>query len=474
MAQIGTKNKDAFKEQLGVLDKKGKREWIYPKQVSGFFYKARNAFGFVLLAVLFGTPFIKIDGHPFMLFNILERKFIIFGIPFFPQDFFLLALSMISFIVFIALFTVVFGRLFCGWACPQTIFMEVVFRKIEYWIEGDANAQKRLNAAPWTQEKIIKKTAKHTIFYVISFLIAHTFLSYLIGVDELKKMITEGLAENWKTFLILVVFSGAFYMVFAHMREIVCIVACPYGRMQSVLLDSNSIVVAYDFIRGEPRGKMKKEASEVLTTEAKGDCIDCKLCVQVCPTGIDIRNGTQLECINCTACIDACDEVMEKIEKPKGLIRYDSMNGIKNGKKLSFNWRMAAYSTVLVVLLSIIAISLSMRSDVQVNVMRTPGLMYQEINKTTVANVYNVTLVNKTFGDKEITLKLQDGQAGVIKVVGNQKSFKLKPQEVLKGTFLIEIQKKDIQETNMKFKVMVYDNGKLISDIKTSFMAPAE
>ncbi len=460
---------EGFREQLGVLEKTGKRHWIYPKQVNGFYYKARTAFGVLLLGALFGIPFLKINGHPFMLFNILERKFIIFGVPFFPQDFFLLALTLITFVVFIALFTVVFGRLFCGWACPQTVFMEMVFRRIENWIEGDANAQKRLDASPWNKEKIIKKTIKHTLFILVSFAIAHTFLSYLIGVDALLAMIREGIAQNWLTFLILTLFTGAFYAVFAFVREIVCIVACPYGRMQSVLLDSNSVVVAYDFVRGEPRGKIKKGDET-----PKGDCVDCKLCVQVCPTGIDIRNGTQLECINCTACIDVCDEVMEKVGKPKKLIRYDSINGIKTGKKLKLTGRMMGYSAILVLLLSIISVALFSRAEIQANIMRTPGMMYQQIDDQTVANLYNITLVNKTFEEKTITLALDENQKGKIKLVGNQTAFKLKPQEILKGTFFIEIPNKEIKESNLKFKVKVFSENKLITEVKTSFLAPAE
>lgn len=460
---------ESFREQLGVLERTGKRHWIYPKKVNGFYYKARTVFGIVLLTALFGMPFIKINGHPFMLFNILERKFIIFGVPFFPQDFFLLALTLITFIVFVALFTVVFGRLFCGWACPQTIFMEMVFRRIEYWIEGDANAQKRLDASPWNKEKIFKKTLKHFLFFLVSFVIAHTFLSYLIGIDALFAMMREGIAAHWLTFLILLVFTGAFYAVFAFVREIVCIVVCPYGRMQSVLLDSNSVVVAYDFVRGEPRGKIKKGAESL-----KGDCIDCKLCVQVCPTGIDIRNGTQLECINCTACIDACDEVMEKIGKPKKLIRYDSMQGIKSGKKFKITGRMVGYSAVLVLLLAIIGVALFTRDEIQTNIMRTPGMMYQKIDAHTVGNLYNITLVNKTFDEKTVTLALEEKQAGTIKIVGNQKEFRLKPQEVLKGTFFIQIPNSEIKESVLKIKVKVFSENKLIEEIKTYFLAPAE
>jgi len=461
--------KEGFREQLGVLDKKEGRTWIYPKQVNGFFYKARTAFGVILLVILFGMPFIKVNGHPLMLFNILERKFIVFGVPFFPQDFFILALALVAFIVFIALFTVVFGRLFCGWACPQTVFMEMVFRRIEYWIEGDANAQKRLNESPWTASKIFKKSLKHSVFFGISFLIAHTFLSYLIGVDEVKKVITEGIAENWKVFLALILFTGAFYTVFAFVREIVCIVACPYGRMQSVLLDSNSIVVAYDTLRGEPRGKIKKGDET-----PKGDCIDCKLCVQVCPTGIDIRNGTQLECINCTACMDVCDEVMVKIDMPKKLIRYDSLNGIQAGEKLRFSGRIMGYSVVLLVLLGIIGAALFTRKEVQVNIMRTPGMMYQQIDDQTVANLYNAALVNKSFETKEIRLELAEGQKGKIRLVGNQKTIRLKPQEITKATFFIEIPNKSIEASSLEFRVRVLVNNKHLTDIKTSFLAPSD
>ncbi|MFN3315845.1 MAG: 4Fe-4S dicluster domain-containing protein, partial [Raineya sp.] len=249
----------------------------------------------------------------------------------------------------------------------------------------------------------------------------------------------------------------------------VCIVACPYGRMQSVLLDSNSIVVAYDFVRGEPRGKIKKGDAT-----PKGDCVDCKLCVQVCPTGIDIRNGTQLECINCTACIDVCDEVMEKVGKPKNLIRYDSMNGIKTGKKLKITGRIVGYSAVLVLFLTIICVALFSRREIKANIMRTPGMMYQQIDANTVANLYNITLVNKTFEEKTITLALDEQQAGKIKLVGNQNEIKLKPQEILKGTFFIEIPNKEIKESNLKFKVKVFSENKLITEIKTSFLAPAE
>ncbi|HEM48577.1 MAG TPA: 4Fe-4S binding protein, partial [Caldithrix sp.] len=278
-------NKENFRDKLSTVDQQGKRVWIFPKKPSGPFYSARTWMSLLLIIILFSGPFIKINGKPILLLNILERKFIIFGIGFWPQDFYLFVLATITLIVFIVLFTVVYGRLFCGWACPQTVFMEMVFRKIEYWIEGDAQKQRQLNKTPMNFQKFIKKASKHTIFYAISFLIGNTFLAYIIGIEELKKIITDPPSQHLVGLTAMILFSGTFYYIFAFFREQVCTLVCPYGRLQGVLLDQNSIVVAYDFIRGEPRGKIRKNEAG----HKKGDCVDCNQCVEVCPTGIDIR-----------------------------------------------------------------------------------------------------------------------------------------------------------------------------------------
>ena len=252
-------DKEAYRDKVATVDDRGKRVWIYPKKPSGRYYNARKWVSYVLLVILFGLPFIEVGGQPLVLFNILERKFILFGMLFMPQDFHLFVLAMLTFIVFIVLFTVVWGRIFCGWVCPQTIFMEMVFRRIEYWIEGDANAQRRLNKAPWTTDKIVKKTAKQVIFFTISVLIANVFLAYIISMDEVLRIAREPISQNWEGFVAMILFSGAFYFVFSYLREQVCIAVCPYGRLQGVMLDNNSIVVHYDHVRGEPRGKMQKK-----------------------------------------------------------------------------------------------------------------------------------------------------------------------------------------------------------------------
>jgi cytochrome c oxidase accessory protein FixG len=480
-----------YRDTLNILDTQGKNKKMYPKQVNGTLYKLRNIFGWLLLAFLFTAPFVKIGGQPLLLFNIIERKFIIFGQIFFPQDFPIFALAMLTFIVFIALFTVVFGRVFCGWACPQTIFMELIFRKIENLIEGDANQQRKLDAAEWTNEKIFKKTLKHTIFIAISFVIANIFLAYLVGVEALQQLITHSPLHHVRLFISLVVFTMVFYYVFAKFRELVCIIVCPYGRLQSVLLDKKSIVVAYDFVRGEPRGKLQKDNSAAtlskqannnqsknnqtkITTEEntpKGDCIDCKLCVQVCPTGIDIRNGTQLECINCTACIDVCDEVMLKIDKPTKLIRYDSMQGIAEKIPLRFNSRIVAYSVVLVALMGLLSYFLLSRKPVEITILRTPGMLYQQPDSLTISNLYNLELVNKTNEKTEITLKIKE-DIGIIKFVSQEKTLTLQGQEIFKTSFFIYIPKNKIQKMNTKLYIQAYRHGELMSETKTSFAAP--
>ncbi len=460
-----------FRDNVGILDRQGGTKRMYPKSVDGFLFKARSIFGYSLLVFLFVAPFLKVDGQPLLLFNILERKFIIFGQLFFPQDFPIFALAMLIFIVFIVLFTVVFGRVFCGWACPQTVFMELIFRRIEYWIEGDANAQRRLNEGKWTNEKIWKKTLKHALFWIISFLIANTFLAYLVGIDELQKLTTHSPFENIILFVSLVIFTTVFYYVFAHFRELVCIIVCPYGRLQSVLLDNRSIVVAYDFVRGEPRGKINK--NEAVVTPPKGDCIACGLCVQVCPTGIDIRNGTQLECINCTACIDACDEVMVKIGRPKKLIRYDSIDGITQKKPLQFTARIAAYTTVLVLLVSVLTYLLASRKAVEMVVLRAQGLLYQQPDALTISNLYNLELMNKTAQKLDLTLKLKN-EIGSIRFVNvNQSaSITVQGQEVFKTSFFILIPKKNLHTYKTKLQIEAYTNGKLMTVTETSFASP--
>lgn len=453
-----------FRDKISIVSKEGKRKWIHPRKPKGKLYNLRTWFSVFLLAILFGTPLIKYDGHPLFLFNFIERKFVLFGFAFVPQDFYLFGLAMISIIVFVILFTVIFGRLFCGWACPQTVFLEMVFRKIEYWIEGDAGKQRKLNSDPWTGSKIFKKFSKWGIFYFISFLIGNTFLAYIIGIDELLKIVTDNPSNHLSGLFLILLFTSAFYFVFAYFREYACIYVCPYGRLQGVLLDKNSIVIAYDYKRGEPRGKIKKNEER-----NSGDCIDCKMCVDVCPTGIDIRNGTQLECVNCTACIDSCNTVMDKINKPRGLIRYDSAVGIETGKKFKVTTREIGYSVVLLVLIALQIILFANRKEIDVTLLRTPGLLYQEQPDNRITNLYNINLANKTLNEVPITLKLQ-GLDGEIKMIGND--FNLAPAGIIEGKFIVYVERDKIKMMNTPFTVQIYAGDKLLNELESSFNAP--
>src|SRR6478609_6861245 len=449
---------EQFRDSIGTVDEKGKRLWVYAKKPSGYYHRLRIAVTIVLLSLLFSGPFIRIGGQPLLLLNIFERKFVILGQAFWPQDFVLLAITLLTFFVFIILFTVVFGRIWCGWMCPQTLFMEMVFRKIEYLLEGDANEQRKLNNGPMTINKFWRKGVKHLLFLSISILIAHTAMAYLIGVDETLSIIRHSPSDHMAGFIGLVSFTAIFYSLFAYFREQACIAVCPYGRLQGVLLIKDSIVVAYDWLRGEPRGKMKK--SSTVETQ-KGDCIDCKLCVHACPTGIDIRNGTQLECVNCTACIDACDEVMLKINKPKGLIRYASYTSIQNGVQKLLTPRVIGYSAVLVVLLGLLSFTLATRSDIETSIFKVPGTLYQRGEDGTISNLYNIEFVNKTFNDLPIELKIESPLEAVL-VKADSKPVVVPAEGLLKTVYFIRIPSDKILHAKTEIYLGIYQENELM------------
>lgn len=463
-----TLHDDSFRDSIATIDKQGKRSWIYPKKPSGPHYNRRTLVSIVLLALMFSGPFLKVNGHPLMLFNVLERKFILFGVAFWPQDFHLFVLAMITFMVFIILFTALFGRLWCGWACPQTIFMEMVFRKIEYAIEGDYMQQKALDKQAANPSKFFKKLLKHSIFFLISFLIANTFLAYIIGIEQLGKIVSEPPSQHLGGFLALVAFTGVFYGVYARFREQACIVVCPYGRLQGVLLDKNSVVIAYDYKRGEPRGKMHKNEQRTL-----GDCIDCHQCVHVCPTGIDIRNGTQLECVNCTACIDACDSIMEKVNLPKGLIRYTSEEAIRTGSRFKITTRIKGYSAVLLILVTSLIFLLSTRNDVELTLLRTPGMLYQEQSNSRVSNLYNVKLVNKTFHDIPVEFKVVQPEGASIQWAGKG-IHSVKEEEIAEGSFFVLVPKSAMTSPKIDIRIEVLSEDAIIERAKSSFIGPIQ
>ncbi|UOR04220.1 cytochrome c oxidase accessory protein CcoG [Hymenobacter aerilatus] len=460
---------ESFRDSIATVDAEGKRVWLYPKQPKGALYRARTWISYGLLALLFAGPWLRINGLPVLLLNLPARKFIIFGQIFWPQDFFILLLAMMTFVVFVILFTVVYGRVFCGWVCPQTIFMEMVFRRIEYFFEGDAPQQKALDKAEWNWNKTWRKTGKHAVYLLISFLIANTFLAYIIGSEELVKIITDTPAEHLGGLTSMVLFTGVFYAVFARFREQVCTIACPYGRLQGVMLDKDSLVVAYDYQRGEPREKMRK--NKVRTA---GDCIDCHQCVQVCPTGIDIRNGAQqLECTNCTACIDACNNIMAMVNLPPNLIRHASENNIATGTKFRVTGRIKALSAVLTVLLVVMTGLLVSRANVAATVLRTPGQLFQKTDHGTITNLYNISVINKTNQPYPIELRILEPANGNISLVGTD-GLKLPAQGITEGVFFAELPASELHTTSSKIRIGVFSGGKLITEENTKFLAPPQ
>ena len=459
-----------FREHLATADKQGRRMWIYPRRPKGSLTRARTWMSWLLLGVMFGGPFVKIDGNPLLMMNIVERKFVILGQVFWPQDLPIFAVAMLIFLTGIIIFTAAFGRLWCGWTCPQTVLMEMVFRKIEYWIEGDAHEQRALTKAPWTGRKIAKRVGKQAIFLALSFVVGNTLLSYIIGIEKLYAIVTDNPANHLKGLTFMILFTGVFYGIFARFREQACTFICPYGRFQSALLDENSIVVAYDYKRGEGRGILQRSKSlEARKAEGKGDCVDCRQCVTVCPTGIDIRDGTQMECVNCTACIDACDSVMDKIKRPRGLIRYASLNGIERGEKLRMTPRLIGYAVVLTALIALFFYLLFTRTDVQTTLLRAPGALFQQMPNGKISNLYVVKAVNKTHREIDVALKLEN-VAGDIKVLGQ--ALKVPAEKLVEASVLIELDPATLGGGNLPLQVGVYEGTRRVELLKTIFVGP--
>lgn len=457
----------SFKDQISTVNEDGKkRKWLYPKLIRGELYRFRNIFACFLLIFLFSAPFVKLNGEQLILMNVLERRFAFFGVLFTPQDFYLFVFGTLIFVVFIVLFTAVFGRVFCGWACPQTIFMEMVFRRIERLIEGDTLQRKKLDAGPLTLEKGVKKTVKHSIFLFISFTISNVFLAYIIGSDQLLQIIRDPLNSHIGGFVAISVFTLVFYAVFSHVRELVCTVVCPYGRLQGVLLDSSSMIVAYDFIRGEPRGKRKRGVEDT----NKGDCVDCGLCVDVCPTGIDIRKGTQMECINCTLCIDACDMVMLKIDRPKRLIGFMSDEQMESRKSFVISKRVYSYMAILIVMSTVLGYLIMKRTDVETTILRASGTLYQIRDDGQVSNLYNAEFYNKT--NRPVNFEVVAAEKGVsIQYVTKPKV--LEKSSSMKITFFVLRPLKSIKTYKSDLKLQVLSEGEVLEDIETTFIAPS-
>ncbi|MCT2560786.1 cytochrome c oxidase accessory protein CcoG [Chryseobacterium herbae] len=460
---------DTFRNSVGTMDEMGKRKWVFPRKPKGKYTNYRNYASYIMLAIFFGLPFVKINGNPFLLINVIDRRFFILGQPFYLQDFFILALGAVTSVIFVMLFTVVFGRIFCGWLCPQTLFMEMVFRKIEYLIEGDRNKQMKLDRQEWDAEKIRKRLIKWSVFAFISMIIAHFMFMYIVGYEELFRIMSEGPQEHPLKFITMIFFTMTFYFVFAWLREQVCTLVCPYGRLQGVLIDKQTINVYYDFKRGEGRSKWRN--NEDRKAAGKGDCIDCHQCVVVCPTGIDIRNGQQLECVNCTACIDACDEVMEKVGLPKGLVRYATEAEIENQDSFKFTSRMKVTTVFLALLIGFLGFLMYDRGSMEAKFIKPAGSTFF-IKDGKITNTFIYTLLNKSNEKKTLTIKVMTPAHAEISYFGSEKII-LKGDQILKGNINITFPEEDIKLSKQNMVIGVFDEkGEMLDSFETTFEGP--
>lgn len=449
-------------DSVTTINEDGSRYFVHAADVHGRYTLLRRASAVLLIAIYVMLPFIRINGEPAVFLDLAHQKLHLFGITLMFQDLWLMFFLITGLGFFLFLVTSILGRIWCGWACPETVFLDHVFRRVERFIEGDAQDRRKLDRAPWTAGKIVRRSLKHGIYILLCALIAHMFLSYFVSLPALYEMVHRSPFENWSVFVFVLVLTGILYFNFAWFREQFCIVLCPYGRLQSALIDDNSIVVGYDERRGEPRGKAG-------TTD--GDCVDCRRCVQVCPTGIDIRQGLQLECISCAACVDACDEVMEKLGRKPGLVRHDSMNALA-GKATKF-LRPRLFLYLFLMLLGAGAFLYATRqvSPVIVSALRMEGAPYFR-DSTTVRNNYLLRLVNKRATAQTYTVNIHSPVASLEVAGGNDKTVPLGGGEEIQEPLILSVPDADF---GGQFEVEIFikdETGKVVAARSVPFLGP--
>ena len=465
-----TEEHDHFRNELASVARDGRRKWIYARQPSGPLYRARTIVSWFLLAFLFLAPFVTIGGQPLMMLNVLERRFVLLGVLFRPQDFHVVVLLALTSLVTVVLATVVVGRVWCGWLCPQTVFMEMLFRKLEYLIEGSAEQQVRRERGARTADRVIRRTVKHAVFFSLSFVIANVFLAWIIGAGPLKNIVTAPPSEHLAGFVAIILFSLVFYMVFVRFREQACILACPYGRMLSALTDARTVTVTYDWRRGEPRSRLLRTKAEN-AAEANGDCIDCHQCVTVCPTGIDIRNGVQLECVNCTACIDACNGVMTRIGRPRGLIRFTSEHALRHGATRWISGRAAAYAGVWLLLVAVVTIVQARRADLDVLILRQPGTLYTTVAGGDVANFYNVQAFNRTGSGRRFTIEVVEPAGATVTSLGELGT--VAPYGLSEGRVMLRVPSRALAGASTPVRFAVRSDKEIVQVVDSAFLGPA-
>ena len=457
-----SKQNQPNRESVTTINRDGSRKFLHPADVSGKFTDWRRIFALILIGVYVALPWIPINGNPAVFLDVAQRRFHLFGLTFAAQDLWL-AFFFITGVGFSLFFiTALFGRLWCGWACPHTVFLEHVYRRIERWIEGDSAKRKQLDQQPWTADKIKKRGLKHAIFAFVSLFIAHMFIAYFISIPQLYHWMQNSPTEHWGAFVFVFIASAIIYFNFAWFREQLCLVICPYGRLQSALIDDDSIIIGYDEKRGEPRGKARQTGI--------GDCIDCTRCVQVCPTGIDIRQGLQIECVGCANCIDACDTIMTKLNRPTGLIRYDSQNGLAAKKKRILRPRIAIYFVLMLIGATAMTLSAMQLRSANMNVVRMTGSPYF-ITEDTVRNQFMLRVINKTSETKTYTVHCDAGEQ-IYTLGGNEDGITVEPMGEEVRPVIITVGKENYTGRFPVELSLIAPDGHAIITRKAEFVGP--
>ncbi|TWT66838.1 Ubp3 associated protein Bre5 [Posidoniimonas polymericola] len=457
---------------LSTLEHDGSRRWLHPRLAKGVFWARRRIVAYVLIAVYALLPFIKIGGKPAILLDVANREFTFFGFTFLPTDTVLLAVFMVMLFLSIFFVTAIAGRVWCGWACPQTVYLEFVFRPIERFFSGRSGkggAPDMKVAGPW-------KAVMYLVYLAICLHLANTFLAYFIGADKLHEWIWT--STPWKhpgSFALVAAITGLMMFDFCYWREQLCIIGCPYGRFQSVMLDRSSAIIGYDEKRGEPRGKGRDRAAAGL-----GDCVACNMCVAVCPTGIDIRQGLQLECVGCAQCIDACDSVMDKIGLPKGLIRYSSQAALDGAPTKVVRPRVIVYASVISLLALTFVTLLATKSTFDVDALRNVGRPYRTTEEGLNENVFRFIVENRTHEPRTYRIEVQSPET--VEIAGGPLELRLDPRERLTEPLRLLTPPGEFRRGELSTTLLISDDAgeqrthtlRLIGDVAPAAQTPAE
>ncbi|RBP46465.1 cytochrome c oxidase accessory protein FixG [Roseimicrobium gellanilyticum] len=433
-----------------TINADGSHRFLHPSDVKGRFTLARRLTALVLIAVYVGLPWIPVKGFPAVFLDVANRRFHFFGFTLVAQDLWLgfFLVTGLAFGLFYV--TSLFGRLWCGWTCPYTVFLEHVYRRVERFIDGDAAARKKLDAAPWSFRKVLRRVAKHSIYLALSVAIAHVFLSYFVSIPQLYAWMQGPPSQHLLAFGVVLSLTTGLYFAFAWFREQFCIILCPYGRLQSALTDDHTVVIGYDEKRGEPRGKVG--------APGVGDCINCMRCVQVCPTGIDIRNGLQLECIGCAACVDACDAIMAKVGRAPGLVRYDSMQGLSGKRTRYLRTRTLVYTVFALMGLLAAGAALYSLKPVRVLAKRIPGQPFF-VSEGTVRNQFTIRIINKQHGPALFRVELDNADAPEgMSLLGAESAVEVPSLDEVEKTVILTIPQKQYQGSQ-RVRINIHETG---------------